>query len=279
MDTTIGQAPSRNDPGRPGDPRTPFRVVVLTCSELGSETADALVDRRGIEVAAVVFAPHRRLSVLKRFRRLLRRRGWPGAAGFLLRRIASRIAGRGNGSDAVQTPGGTPILRFDDFHDAACIDALTRIAPDLGIVDGTYILRETVFDLPRLGSINLHCGKVPEYRGSPPAFWELYHGVSQVGVTIHRVAAQLDAGAILAEESFPLDTVPDGDPIAFVDLYWHTVLRPNGIRMIAETVERLAEGSARETQQPEWHGRPNRSPGHVDIKALRRIVSGRRTHT
>jgi hypothetical protein len=253
-----------------------FRVVVLTCSDIGFETADMIADTPGIDVAAVVLAPHRRGSFRSRLRTLVRRRGPIGAAVFILRRVAERVERTGP-APLERTTAGVPVLRFNDFHDAECITELERMAPDLGVVDGTYILRESIFDLPRLGSINLHCGKVPEFRGSPPAFWELYHGVDHVGITIHRVAAKLDAGPILAEESFPLDLAPSGDPAAWVDRYWRDVLRPNGIRMLAATAAMLAAGTACERSQPAWSGKPNRTPSHGEVKALRRIVMQRRT--
>ena len=55
--------------------------------------------------------------------------------------------------------------------------------------------------MPRLGSINIHHGKLPEYRGSESIFWSLYQGEEFAGVTIHRVDQELDAGAILLEDS------------------------------------------------------------------------------
>jgi peptidoglycan/xylan/chitin deacetylase (PgdA/CDA1 family) len=61
-------------------------------------------------------------------------------------------------------------------------------------------LRDGVFDIPRYGSINLHSGKTPEYRGAAPAFGERHNGESAVGITIHRVAAALDAGDVLRQE-------------------------------------------------------------------------------
>ena len=48
-----------------------------------------------------------------------------------------------------------------------------------------------------MGSINLHKGKAPIYRGMPPGFWELYDGATTAGVTVHHVATKLDAGDIV----------------------------------------------------------------------------------
>jgi len=93
--------------------------------------------------------------------------------------------------------------RVPDIHSPDAIARLQSFAPDLGISLAAPILRASLFDVPRLGSINLHKGKLPDYRGMPPAFWELYNGESEVGCTVHRVAEKLDAGPILLQTTVP----------------------------------------------------------------------------
>ncbi|TLY16782.1 MAG: hypothetical protein E6K69_03380 [Nitrospirae bacterium] len=56
---------------------------------------------------------------------------------------------------------------------------------DLGIVIGTRILKRSTFAIPRMGCMNVHKGRVPEYCGIPPGFWDLYENEKQAGVTIH----------------------------------------------------------------------------------------------
>ena len=92
---------------------------------------------------------------------------------------------------------------------------LRECQADLAVVLGTRILRPELFSVPRLGSVNLHKGKVPEYRGMPPGFWELYEGERSAGITVHFVSAKLDAGdvvetaevAILFKEAGPATRV------------------------------------------------------------------------
>ena len=76
--------------------------------------------------------------------------------------------------------------------------ALTALGADLGIVLGTRVLHRATFGIPRRGCINVHKGKVPEYRGMPVGFWELYDGAAAAGVTIHFVDDGLDTGDIVA---------------------------------------------------------------------------------
>lgn len=256
----------------------PFRVAVLTCSDLGFETADVIAEVPGVDVVAVIHSPLRRGSVRQRLRRAWRNRGLPGLFRIAFSRAHNAFARLlGRHTLAQRTPRHSiPILYFRDFHDEDCLTAIDGLSIDLFVVSGTYILRPPVFERPRHGSINLHCGRVPEFRGSPPAFWELYEGVPEVGVTIHRVSAQLDEGAVLMEERFPLDIAPAGDPVAHAQLVWRTVLFPAGLRMLAEVVSRFAHGGLTETRQPPGDRPPYRTPTREQVRELRRRVRSRR---
>src|SRR5207253_1630981 len=61
----------------------------------------------------------------------------------------------------------------DDLHAPDIIDEIRAFSPDLGISLAAPILKPPLFDLPRLGTINLHKGKLPHYRGMPPAVAEI----------------------------------------------------------------------------------------------------------
>ena len=65
------------------------------------------------------------------------------------------------------------------------------------------ILRaEALTQLPPV--LNIHTALLPDYRGPTPEFWQLDHGATQSGVTIHRIDAGVDTGPIVAQRSFPL---------------------------------------------------------------------------
>ena len=252
----------------------PLRVVVLTCSADGWEAAEALAGLPGVALRGVVQTP---LTKPKSFRARLRAvYRYHGSAG-VLRIPLNQIRGRLNRAESARRgTGEVPLLSFANFHDADCLAALRDIAPDLAVVDGTYVLRDSVFLLPRFGSINLHCGRLPDYRGAPPAFWELYNGEREVGVTVHRVTAKLDEGPILQQELFPLDPTPPGDPMEYVTDLWRRVLRPNGLRMVGETVARIAAGTSRERAQGGSDAPTYRRPDLSAKRQLRARVEARR---
>jgi hypothetical protein len=81
---------------------------------------------------------------------------------------------------------------------------LRALAPDVGISIGNRIIAPSIFSIPRHGMLNLHHGKIPEFRGGPPAFWELYRGAASMGVSVHRIDADLDHGQLLAQAEVPI---------------------------------------------------------------------------
>jgi methionyl-tRNA formyltransferase len=58
-------------------------------------------------------------------------------------------------------------------------------------------LKPELFEIPRLGTLGIHHGKVPEYRGNKTAFWAMYNGEPTAGVTIQKVNKGLDTGGIV----------------------------------------------------------------------------------
>ena len=258
-----------------------LRVIVFSCSDLGNEVVNRLRSLDGIGAVAVMYAPHR-LAVKKVSAVDVLKRKWklegPVAT---LRALAGRVLPflrEASIAEQPEVPLDDDIRRFEvgDFHDASAIDQIRSFAADLGVVAGTYILKESVFGLPSLGSINLHSGRAPEYRGAAPAFWELYNGETEVGITIHRVTDQLDSGHILAQEVFPLDRAPTEDPMSYVTRYREDVLRPNGVRMLSDVAAAIANDTHTDTPQDPTNAKTYRRPDYRAIKELRRRVSVRR---
>lgn len=253
-----------------------IRVAVLTCGEMGVEVANALIREPGVAGVAVLRSPWRRkpLSVAQNFRHVIRTQGVLGPLHVARARLVPEP------SPAVSMTAvdrRVMLVDVDDFHSVAAREAFRLLRCDLGVLAGTYILRDGVYDIPRLGSINLHSGKAPEYRGAAPAFWELYNGETQVGITIHRVAAALDAGDVLRQELFPLEMAPHGDPLDYIDRYRREVLRPNGVRMLAHVVRDIAAGTAVPSPQDHSAAKTYRAPDHKAILELRTRVRRRRT--
>lgn len=107
-------------------------------------------------------------------------------------------------SEDILIENGVEILEVADYHDDIFLESLRAKKPTLGIVFGTGILKPKLFEIPEQGMINIHQGKIPDYRGQPPAFWELYNSESEVGLSVHCVAEKLDAGDLIFQTSLPI---------------------------------------------------------------------------
>ncbi len=274
IDASVASRTSQAHAARGGGQATGrLRVVVFTCGDLGAAAAEQIAPLHGVERVTVIRTPYRTVSRngLRKVRHVLR---YGGLRHLLRRNAASR---RADGAEAASPRSSTvDVLTFDDFHEPACIRALQSLAPDLGVIAGTYILQPAVFALPRLGCINLHTGKAPEYRGSAPGFWEMYNGERRVGITVHWVVAGVDAGAIIRQELFAFDPAPPGDPLEYIESYRLRVLVPNGLRMLAAAVEDIASGAARAVPQDASAAHTYRIPTSRQKAELRSRVARRR---
>ncbi len=112
-------------------------------------------------------------------------------------------------------------------------DALEKLAPlnlDMGLILGGRILKPQVINLPRLGTLNIHKHDVGRYRGGPEiGYPELSNGDDRLGITIHRAVAEVDAGAVVATTSVPIQTFDTIESLtlkancASIDLYARAV--------------------------------------------------------
>ena len=157
-------------------------------------------------------------SVLKRFRNNLRKHGilflpYRTWAVFAERHVPNVSATRfGQRSVEVDT------ITCHSIHSDQTLRAVRDWAPDVGISIGAPVLRDALFSIPKFGTLNVHCGEVPAFRGAPPAFWELYMRASRIGATFHRIDQGLDTGRIIDECAVPLydsDTLQTASARAF----------------------------------------------------------------
>jgi folate-dependent phosphoribosylglycinamide formyltransferase PurN len=86
-----------------------------------------------------------------------------------------------------------------DIHAEGVLEAVRALKPDLGLIYGSPILKPALFEIPMRGTLGIHHGKVPEYRGKKTTFWAMYNGEPTAGVTIQKVNAGLDTGQIVKE--------------------------------------------------------------------------------
>jgi folate-dependent phosphoribosylglycinamide formyltransferase PurN len=186
-----------------------------------------------------------------------------------------------NGLEKTAETLGIPVHKVENFHTEDSINLLRAEQADLGILYGTNIIKESVFGIPRLGSINIHQGLAPFYRGGPPVFWELFNGEKEVGVTVHFVAPKVDTGDIILQKTFPLeyDFAQFGLNYEYFLERFRASLKEPSAQMLAEAVQLIAEGKAPRTKQDASLGKRYRLPIKSEKDALLRLLKKRSEFT
>tara|TARA_Y100001970_G_scaffold290405_1_gene424036 strand:+ start:711 stop:1589 length:879 start_codon:yes stop_codon:yes gene_type:complete len=67
-----------------------------------------------------------------------------------------------------------------------------------------YIVKKNYFNLTKYGSINLHAGRLPKYRGGSPLNWQIIKGENKIGISVIKMSKGIDTGGIMKEASFKL---------------------------------------------------------------------------
>ncbi|MDT8363843.1 MAG: polysaccharide deacetylase family protein [Nitrosomonas sp.] len=155
----------------------------------------------------------------------------------------------------------------NDIHAPSTLAQVKAFGADLGLSLAAPILKRELFGLPSLGTINLHKGKVPDYRGMPPAFWEMWNDERGVGCTVHRVDAQLDAGDVYGEVTVSRQTY---STVGGLQLTLDEV----GVELMRSVVQSIFNGSATATAQAQG-GAIYRKPTLEQIVLLRRKLERR----
>jgi len=170
-----------------------------------------------------------------------------------------------------------PFFLVGNFHSQYSLELMHSTNPDLGILLGTNILKESVFTIPRLGSINLHQGLAPYYRGGPSVFWELTNGESELGLTVHYVAPKVDTGDIVLQRTVPLayNYSYELDYQAFIDDFSRQLKLPCA-NLVADAVRMIADRTVVSIPQIPGIGKRYRLPTKSQKDELKRRLRQRR---
>lgn len=103
------------------------------------------------------------------------------------------------------TDRGLPLWQPEKLRDPQFIDDMTALQSDLAVVVAFRMLPETVWRIPRLGTINLHASLLPDYRGAAPINWAIIKGETETGVTTFFIDSKIDTGDILLKRSIGID--------------------------------------------------------------------------
>ncbi|MBX7142904.1 MAG: polysaccharide deacetylase family protein [Oligoflexia bacterium] len=108
-----------------------------------------------------------------------------------------------------------PLIVVKNINSDESVAAVRHLNADLGVIFGGRILKERVFSLPRLGTLNIHKHDARKYRGGGQiGFIERANGDSHLGVTIHFATAKVDAGAIVEYRDIEIEKFDNHESLA-----------------------------------------------------------------
>lgn len=137
------------------------------------------------------------------------------------------------------------ILQPENLKAPAFIETLKELAPDLGVVIAFRMLPESVWTLPKIGTVNLHASLLPKYRGAAPINWAIINGEKETGLTTFFLKHEIDTGNIIFSEKIHI-----GDDETAGSL--HDRMKESGADLMLQTVKAIADNSYPETPQPEF---------------------------
>ena len=129
---------------------------------------------------------------------------------------------------------GLPLLQPERLKDEAFLQELRSYNADLQIVVAFRMLPEVVWNMPRLGTFNLHASLLPQYRGAAPINWAVMNGETQTGATTFMLQHEIDTGNIILQESI---TIANDENVGSV----HDRLMTMGASLVTRTVDLIID--------------------------------------
>jgi peptidoglycan/xylan/chitin deacetylase (PgdA/CDA1 family) len=244
--------------------------IAQVCKESGVQPVAVLVDtfrpglghrlrnlRRNIGREGLGYLFHRGLSALRQSLEQRANRMIPdGEVEALLKRAFPE-----RGLEQLAGASGFQIVEVGSLNSPEAVERLRSFDVDLGVVLGTRVLKRRIFEVPRLGCVNLHKGRVPDFRGMPPGFWELYESEPSAGVTVHFVDDGLDTGDVLGTSEIPIHRKETPESLS-------TKLNREGSRLLARVVAQIQDGTVERKPQPRSDRAPRTRPTRAQQKEL-----------
>ncbi len=197
---------------------TPLRIVFMGTPEFAVESLHSLLDA-GYNIVGVITAPDRPAG-----------RGQEVICSDVKKYAAAK---------------GLKILQPEKLKDPSFLEELKALKADLQIVVAFRMLPELVWNMPRLGTINLHASLLPQYRGAAPINRAIMNGETETGVTTFFLQQQIDTGKIIFRE-----TTAIGEDETAGEL--HDRLMKIGAGLIVKTVRAVETGKYPQQDQHDF---------------------------
>jgi len=191
------------------------RIIFMGTPDFAVESLKQLVEN-GIEVAAVITSPDR-----------------PAGRGQVLQQSAVKVYALSQG---------LPILQPEKLKNEDFLAELRAFKADLFVVVAFRMLPELVWDMPPLGTINLHGSLLPNYRGAAPINWAVINGEKETGATTFFIEKEIDTGRIIDHVKVQISESDDAGSI-------HDRLMVDGATLLCKTVNEILAGTVQSKPQ------------------------------
>ena len=191
------------------------RIVFMGTPAFAVASLDALV-QAGFTICAVVTAPDK-----------------PAGRGLQLQQSAVK-------KYAVEN--NLPVLQPTKLKDPEFVEALKKLDAHLFVVVAFRMLPEVVWDMPPMGTINVHGSLLPSYRGAAPINWAVINGEKETGVTTFKLKAAIDTGNILLQDKLPISESDTAGTI-------HDKMMVLGANLLVTTLTKLITHTLVEKEQ------------------------------
>jgi len=141
---------------------------------------------------------------------------------------------------------GLTILQPEKLKNPEFIEQLKSLNADLQIVVAFRMLPEIVWNMPPMGTLNLHGSLLPQYRGAAPINWAIINGEAYTGVTTFKLKHEIDTGDILLNEKITIEVNETAGTL-------HDKMKEIGAAVLLQTVKGLAEDNITEKPQDNFN--------------------------
>jgi len=139
---------------------------------------------------------------------------------------------------------GLKVMQPEKLKDEAFVEELRSLNADLQIVVAFRMLPEVVWNMPPMGTFNLHASLLPQYRGAAPINWAVMNGDTETGITTFFLKHEIDTGEVIQQVKVP---IADTDNVEVV----YDKLMMLGGDLVLETVDAILNGTVKSIPQEE----------------------------
>src|SRR5574344_2925277 len=134
------------------------------------------------------------------------------------------------------------VLQPEKLKDEAFVAELQSLNADLQIVVAFRMLPEVVWNMPPMGTFNLHASLLPQYRGAAPINWAVINGDKETGITTFFLKQEIDTGEIIQQVHIPIGETDDVGTV-------HDKLMMLGGDLVTDTVDNILAGTVHPISQ------------------------------